>query len=502
MPVILHRFHTRLLMAFALTMVIGTLGLALWTSASQSRQLLTTREQQADLTADNLADGSAHAFVIEDYAALDHFLRHASAPSLRQIIATDAHGSVLTALRRSDDNSVAESLDCPPVIEVPKTPASSIYKTGTSLIAWQPVMAGSLLGWLKIVYSLDDIGRMQQQIWRQGLILCVAEVVIAIILFSLLMQHPINDLKTLSQFARNLPANRGATADVQPSVLEIKDLLESLNYASTELARIERELCELNQNLQQQVAEEVAKSREKDALLLQQARYQTLGELLVNIAHQWRQPLNSIGATIQELACELANNELTPEEALEKSNLTMTILQQLSHSLGSFRQLCQPTAASATFLPSVALASAVQVVRESYRLQGIEVSQEVLDELPIHGPQQELVQVLLNLFSNARDALQANQITNGIITGRISLASPRQIQLTVSDNGGGIPAQVQNTLFDPYTTTKFRAQGVGLGLFVTRQLIEQRFHGTITASNCGAGAQFSISIPVMQGDSL
>jgi len=109
--------------------------------------------------------------------------------------------------------------------------------------------------------------------------------------------------------------------------------------------------------------------------------------------------------------------------------------------------------------------------------------------------------VLLNLLSNARDALFANQVADGLIVVQVSLPEPDRVVITVSDNGGGIPERVQATLFDPYVTTKFRSQGVGLGLFVVRQLVEQRFCGTVEACNSEDGARLTLTIPAAPGGS-
>ena len=502
MPLLPHSLHTRLLVAVMLAMMTGTLGLAYWTTTTQSRHLLQERTQQAELLAGNLAEGCAYAYVVEDYAVMEDFLRHAALlPGLRRVVATDAQGRVLTALHRSGDGSSLEPISGLRDIRTPTVATPLRRRDGATLLVWHPVTAGGLLGWLQVVYGLDEIDRFQQQIWRQGIILCLIEMVSGIGLFALLLHRPIGTIRRLSEFARELPIHRGTTIQVHQSVTEINDLAESLNYASHELAQSEQRLSSFNQSLQRQVEEEVAKSREKDLLLLQQARYQTLGELLVNISHHWRQPLNAIGATIQEQAWQIANGELPCEQAVAKADEVMVVLQQLSHSLEGFRQLCQPAASASTFLPSAVVAMAVAAIREGYRLQGIEIRQALLGERPIHGPQQDLIQVLLNLFSNARDALLANRTTGRIIEVQTSLESAGQVQITVSDNGGGISEQVRSTLFDPYVTTKFRAQGVGMGLFVVRQLIEQRFNGTVTADNRGDGAQLRVVIPIDQGGS-
>jgi len=341
--------------------------------------------------------------------------------------------------------------------------------------------------------------QMRTAIWQQGLLMGVGLVLAICLLVMALIRTPAMGIRQLAAFARALPLHKGETIAVVHGVTELEELGSSLNYASAELARIDRELMELNRTLQNRVEREVAKSREKDVLLLQQARYQTLGDLLVNIAHHWRQPLNAVGAMIQEQAWQIVNNELAPGDAIARSDEIMALLQQLSHSLEGFRQLCQPADLTTSFLPSQAVSEAMSIVREGFRLQGIELRQELTAERPVYGPRQDLVQALLNLLNNARDALLAQRVTDRLIVVQITVREPDTVLIMVADNGGGIPPEVQATLFDPYVTTKFRAQGVGLGLFVVRQLVEQRFYGIVEAINSDEGAVFTLAIPVYTG---
>ena len=495
------RLHTRMLMAITLAMVIGTLGLSFWTAASQSNQLLAARLQQAMLLSENLAEGCAHSLALEDYASLDHFLRHATGlPGLRKVVATDAKGFVLAALSRTTDTSAAELADGPATVNVPIILRQSTQLSGTTLLVWQPVQAGGLLGWLQLTYSLEEITQLQHQIWRHGVILSLVETLIGISLVVLLLRRPLRAISKLSGFARDLPQHKGMTLPVERFVTEVQDLSESLNYASTELYRIEQELLELNRTLEARVDDEVAKSREKDALLLQQARYQTLGELLVNIAHHWRQPLNNIGARIQENAWMLANGELLPENAMAAADQVMQELKQLSRSIVGFQLLCRPAVPNETVLPSDAVNRSILMVRDSYQQLGVSFELNLISEQELQGALQDLVQCILNLFTNARDAIVARHDVTGRITVNIAMQTPDSLSIVVSDTGGGIPQQLLNSLFDPYVTSKARTQGVGLGLFVVRQIIEQRFNGTVTAGNQAEGAVITMSIPLKRGD--
>ncbi|WP_277057402.1 sensor histidine kinase [Trichlorobacter lovleyi] len=493
------RLYTRMLMAITLAMVIGTLGLSFWTAASQSNQLLAARLQQAALLAENLAEGCAHPLALEDYASLDQYLRHATGlPGLRKVSATDARGVVLAALYRATDSSAAELADGPATLQVPVEATQTSRLTGTTLLIWQPVQAGGLLGWLQITYSLEEITQLQQQVWRHGIILSVVETVIGISLVVFLLRRPLRSLSSLSRFARELPQHKGTTVPVESSVTEVQDLGESLNYASTELCRIEQALLELNRTLEARVEEELAKSREKDALLLQQARYQTLGELLVNIAHHWRQPLNNIGARVQENAWLLANGEIPPENAMAAADLIMQDLKQLSRSIETFTLLCRPALPDQVVLPSDAVKRAILMVQDSYQQAGISFELKLNAEQELQGSLQDLVQCILNLFSNARDAVVAGHDAAGLIRVEIDVEEQKRLTIAVSDTGGGIPPQLLHSLFDPYVTSKFRTQGVGLGLFVVRQIIEQRFNGTVIAANQDRGAVITIAIPLKQ----
>ena len=495
------RLHTRMLLAITLAMIIGTLGLSFWTAASQSNQLLAARLQQAALLSENLAEGCAHPLALEDYASLDQYLRHATGlPGLRKVSATDARGVVLAALNRSTDTSPAELADGPATLQVPVRSVQTSQLTGTTLLVWQPVQAGGLLGWLQLTYSLDEITQLQQQIWRHGIVLSIVGTLIGISLVAFLLRRPLRSLSRLSGFARELPQHKGATVPVERSVAEVQDLGESLNYASTELCRIEQELLDLNRSLETRVEEELAKSREKDALLLQQARYQTLGELLVNIAHHWRQPLNNIGARVQENAWLLANGELPPENAMAAADLIMQDLKQLSLSIAGFQLLCRPAVPDETVVPSEAVNRSIGMVRDSYQQLGISFELQLISERQLQGSLPDLVQCMLNLFTNARDAIIDKQATSGCITVTVAICEQDCLKIMVADTGGGIPQQLLHSLFDPYVTSKFRTQGVGLGLFVVRQIIEQRFNGTVTADNRDGGAVITLAIPLKRGE--
>jgi len=183
--------HTRLFLAVTLAMVAGTLGLSFWTATSQYDQLYAARLQQVSLLTSTLAEGSAHAYVIEDYASLEHYLRHSVVlPGLRRVIATDTQGTVLSALERMPGADAVRLASVTSRVNVPATAEQRLEHSGDTLLAWQPIMAGGLLGWLQVTYQLDDIVELQSRVWRYGIVLGLAELIGGLGLFMLLLRRP------------------------------------------------------------------------------------------------------------------------------------------------------------------------------------------------------------------------------------------------------------------------------------------------------------------------
>jgi phosphoglycerate-specific signal transduction histidine kinase len=234
---------------------------------------------------------------------------------------------------------------------------------------WQPVTAGGLVGWVGITYSLREIGQMQRDIWQHGLVIGLVWMVVSVLLIVRVLKRPAQAIRNLSDFARQLPLARGAQVRVEHFAEEIQQLGESLNYASCELRAMELSLLgeqerlrtalaeeeqaenrlkELNRTLEERVREELNRSRGKDMVLMQQARHAMMGDMMMNIAHQWRQPLNAIGARIQEMAFLLERGEIAASAAPAYTADVMGILVEMSRTIDRFRHFYQPGTATAT----------------------------------------------------------------------------------------------------------------------------------------------------------
>ncbi len=260
----------------------------------------------------------------------------------------------------------------------------------------------------------------------------------------------------------------------------------------TELKRLESQLRSLNEGLEIRVSEELAANRKKDLLLIQQSRLAAMGEMIHNIAHQWRQPLNSVSLIIQNLQEIFEDGELTNESMDEYTQRILRLLKSMSDTIEEFRNFFRPDKQKEFFRLEESIVSALSLIDAALHSAGIEVIREITDSPEVFGYSNQFSQAVLNILSNAKEAIKLKGNGNGRIT--ISLHQEDSgIILKISDNGGGIPEDVLPRIFDPYFTTK--PTGSGIGLYMTRMIVEQNMSGKIFAENIENGACITISLP-------
>lgn len=260
-----------------------------------------------------------------------------------------------------------------------------------------------------------------------------------------------------------------------------------------ERARAARLLQEANAGLERRVAEEVRKNREKDLVVMQQSRLAALGEMIGNIAHQWRQPLNSMSLVLGNLKDAREHGELNDAYLDEQIGRGQTIASSMSATIEDFRTFFRPDRDKQLFRPSEAVGRALQLMDGAFKSDDIEVDFTVRDDVAVLGFPNEYAQVVLNLLMNARDAIQARGGKSGKV--RIDLLRDGEVaRLVVADNGGGVPTEIIDKVFDPYFTT--RDGGTGIGLYMSKTIIERNMGGRIDVRNTAEGATFSVDVPL------
>lgn len=244
-----------------------------------------------------------------------------------------------------------------------------------------------------------------------------------------------------------------------------------------------RELRQLNEQLERRIAKEVKNSQEKDRIMYQQSRLAAMGEMVANIAHQWRQPLNALSVLIQGFQTRQMVGALDKTFVDRQSAEGLRIARQMSQTIENFRNFFQPGLKKEMFNVVYGVREAISLIENFFLQNRIFITLKVRKDLCLEGFSNEFSQVILNLLSNAHDALVAHQ--NGerhilvLVTAR---RTPERLWavINVVDNGGGVPANVIDRIFDPYFTTKHQSQGTGIGLYMSKQIIEQQMSGRLS----------------------
>ena len=265
----------------------------------------------------------------------------------------------------------------------------------------------------------------------------------------------------------------------------------------THRRQIEQALTELNDSLEQRVREESAKNREKDHLLIQQSRFAAMGEMIGNIAHQWRQPLNTLGLILANIEDAHNYHELTGEYLAKQVYAGRQLIQKMSTTIDDFRNFFRPHKEVEKFSVTNAIKDAISLVSASFSNNNIDIAFEPCLDVFIMGFSNEFSQVLINLFANAKDAILQNQVAKGKVRVKLN-CDGQNVVITIADNGGGIPESIMDKVFEPYFSTK--ELGTGIGLYMSKMIIENSMDGHISACNQGNGAEFAIRIRVIEPD--
>ena len=272
-------------------------------------------------------------------------------------------------------------------------------------------------------------------------------------------------------------------------------LAEDISFALDNLDRETRRK-EAEQALQKEIVERLQALEalhEKDQLFMHQSRQAAMGEMLNNIAHQWRQPLNLIAITIQDLLVTYEQGDCSEEYVDETVKQIMNQVLHMSQTIDDFRNFLKPDQEIKQFSLMEAVNKTLILVGDSLRLQNITIDTDAQEDLIVTGYQNEYCQVLLNILNNAKDILAERKILSPRIEIKLFREGHRHV-VTISDNAGGIPDTILGRIFEPYFTTKEADKGTGIGLFISKSIIEKRMNGKISVRNTDQGAEFRIEV--------
>ncbi len=286
-------------------------------------------------------------------------------------------------------------------------------------------------------------------------------------------------------------------------VIGLFSIIFSLMFSSHVAGRFKRyreeveegknELEGLNESLERRIEAGVVEYQEKDKMLIQQSKMAEMGDMISMIAHQWRQPLNQLSYIFMNIEGAYEYKELTPKYLDDKLSEGNKLLGFMSHTIDDFRNFFRPDKQQTQISISEVVAKTLPLMEQILEEHGIALHVSYDSDTKVSLFRNELMQVILNLLKNAKDILIEKDITVPIISIK-TYEGELFVALEVSDNGGGIDEEIMGKIFTPYFSTKSTSKGTGLGLYMSKTIVEEHLNGILSVENIDDGACFKIMI--------
>jgi len=249
----------------------------------------------------------------------------------------------------------------------------------------------------------------------------------------------------------------------------------------------------LNSGLKEKVTNEVNNNLKKDRLMMQQSRLAQMGEAIGMIAHQWRQPLNTLSLITEGVYIKYTMGKLD-DETINKFKITsQKQIQQMSSTIDDFRDFFKPEKEKIIFPVNITIDHIMTILDYMIEKESIVLEKNIQSELHINGYPNELGQVLINIINNAKDALNDISKDREKIIRLDAYQDGDRVCISIKDNANGIPEKIESSIFDPYFSTKDNKNGTGLGLYMSRIIIQEHMNGTLELDNSTNGARFILS---------
>ena len=262
------------------------------------------------------------------------------------------------------------------------------------------------------------------------------------------------------------------------------------NEALNELKIMMNDMIE---NLEDKIQIEIRQRLEQEQILIQQSKLAAMGEMIGNIAHQWRQPIAEISAILMNMKITYEFNKFTQEYMNMKITEANKLTSYMSQTISDFQNFFNPQGEKELFSIEKACKDAFFIVESSMKYHSIDVQFDIQVNSQVFGYKNEYSQVILNILSNAKDIFIERKIKNPSIKIEIKTGENYAI-VKIEDNAGGIRDEILEKIFEPYFTTRHKTQGTGIGLYMSKNIIERSMNGFINVVNKNQGACFIIKV--------
>ncbi len=330
---------------------------------------------------------------------------------------------------------------------------------------------------------------------------------IIILLMGLVMFFAISyflrPLKALIEDIQYLSNKFNNIQNIQNNDDEIQSIRLYFNNFKELIYKERKKLKEHNNTLESKIEKAVNKNIEQTKIMAQQSKMISMGEMLENIAHQWRQPLSVISTASTGMKMEKEFGLSNEKKELKTLDTINQSAQHLSKTINDFRDFFNPNKEKELFSLEKAYKETINLLESKFKNRVIEVIDDI-DDVQLCGLKSELIQVIMNILNNARDILETKSKDKLRLIFINIYKKDNTAILTIKDNGGGIPIDTIDRVFEPYFTTKHKAQGTGIGLYMSMEMVKNHMDGDIKVKNEEyeydgihyTGASFKIILPI------
>ncbi len=269
----------------------------------------------------------------------------------------------------------------------------------------------------------------------------------------------------------------------------------------------------IQEDLRLRVKEEIEKNRQKDAFIIQQNKLASMGGMLGSIAHQWRQPLNNVQLILHFIRDNCGQKEFSKEMLQDYINRAKTQIEYMSQTIDDFRNFYKPSKSKNYFSLEESIKTTLKLVEDQFYNNDIQIEFFCKEKIILNSYENELKQSILNILNNAKDAiLQRKEKENfeaviDIVIKKVTGSKVKDIIknfdsnknfaiISIQNNGGNIDKKIIDRIFEPYFTTKFETQGTGIGLYMSKVIIEKNLKGKISVQNIPNGVVFELILPI------
>ena len=356
----------------------------------------------------------------------------------------------------------------------------------------------AIIATIDILYSNENINNLQNKILLIQLYIFLFTLVL-FLLFFLYVKEDLNALRRVADSLQEYSRSRTIKPiNLKNKSQEITTIAKIANEMMSDISQYVKELKIFNAQLEKQVETKIEKEKKQEKMMIHQSRQAAMGEILESIAHQWRQPLNNISISVANLELKAILNTIDNETLVEKLQTISLNTNYMSDTIDDFRNFLSPDSKKVLFNPLNSINEVFTILNAQLKSKHIDYTIEQKDKIEFLATENEFKQVLFVLINNAKDAILSKIEDKKITSGNIHVCIYQDNKysfIDIKDNGVGIKDEIIESIFEPYFTTKFAAQGTGIGLYIAKNIITSRMEGSISAKNLKEGCCFTIKVP-------